>query len=446
MTGGATYQFLTRVGSNYTSIGTLVASTTNTFEYTAPSGAYSGYLYLYQVGAGTGSILIDASSIPNELVAAGCVSDYDLAYANPTQSNIVRNRSDAGDGTAAGGVVQITAIDQLNSKSARIGTSAATPAEGELLVSGNAGIGGTAVTKSSSFGDATTLGIVGTDGSGNGPTIQMALDTAFDARPQSLLFFNRNNADVSGPTVKSIAGIRSFTANAGGGTDGGGNLKFYTKPEAGAFTDRLTIDSTGNVNIGPGAATFAAGGGLRVEAATFASVRVCETGNTGVDLSQDSSANGYVFNRDNADLILGTNGTQYLRIASSGLSTFSGGIKSENGIYGGQMSAMADDAIDSITPPRQGVMMAISYSNDNAYPAHSTGVGLLYCDTGSSLNIAKMTPTSSTSIVVGTTAWTANGGANEGTDNRLNIAVVAGSIQIKNRLGVTVTPWYNFIN
>jgi hypothetical protein len=38
-------------------------------------------------------------------------------------------------------VVQITAIEQLNSRSARIGTSAATPADGELLVSGNATVG-----------------------------------------------------------------------------------------------------------------------------------------------------------------------------------------------------------------------------------------------------------------------------------------------------------------
>jgi len=66
----------------------------------------------------------------------GVVADYDLAFANPTQSLMVQDRAGAADGTSsATGVVQVTPIEQLNSKSARIGTSVATPADGELMVS-----------------------------------------------------------------------------------------------------------------------------------------------------------------------------------------------------------------------------------------------------------------------------------------------------------------------
>jgi hypothetical protein len=73
----------------------------------------------------------------------GCVSDYDLAFANPTQSDQVQDRSTNGvDGTASSGVTQVTPIVQVNATAARIGTSAATPADGDLAVSGKAGIGG----------------------------------------------------------------------------------------------------------------------------------------------------------------------------------------------------------------------------------------------------------------------------------------------------------------
>ena len=116
---------------------------------------------------------------------------------------------------------------------------------------GNVGIGGDAVTKAGTFGDATTLGLVGTDGSGNGPSIQVAVDTTADARPMSLVFFNKNNADSSGATTKHIAAIRSFTvtSDSNAGDDSGGILTFHTKPESGSFDERLRISSGGQVGI-----------------------------------------------------------------------------------------------------------------------------------------------------------------------------------------------------
>ena len=78
----------------------------------------------------------------SSLIQIGCTADFDLAFSNPTQSLMVQDRANIADGTSsATGVVQVTPIEQLNSKSARVGTSAATPADGDLVVSGNAGIG-----------------------------------------------------------------------------------------------------------------------------------------------------------------------------------------------------------------------------------------------------------------------------------------------------------------
>jgi len=61
------------------------------------------------------------------------LTDYDLAFANPTQSAMCQDRAGNSDGTMGGTIQQTQPIVQLNSTSARIGTSAATPADGTLL-------------------------------------------------------------------------------------------------------------------------------------------------------------------------------------------------------------------------------------------------------------------------------------------------------------------------
>ena len=122
---------------DWVDVETLAASTTNVIDFVAPKSVHN-YIYISSTDAGA-TIQLNAASVSTELVAVGCVADYDLAFANPTQSLLVQNRAADGaspvaDGTASAGVTQVTPIEQLNSKSARIGTSAATPADGELLL------------------------------------------------------------------------------------------------------------------------------------------------------------------------------------------------------------------------------------------------------------------------------------------------------------------------
>jgi len=83
-------------------------------------------------------------------------------------------------------------------------------------------------------------------------------------------------------------------------------------------TTALTIDTSQNVGIGTSSPTFATGTGLQVKGAGFTSVRITGASSTGVDFSQDASANGYMYNRDNAALIYGTNNTERMRITSGG--------------------------------------------------------------------------------------------------------------------------------
>jgi hypothetical protein len=138
---------MTNVSSETANYTTTTAAGLTTYDFTGwqNGGNDGGILVRFETTAG-GNPVAGTAAVVNSIsiVEIGCVSDYDLAFANPTQSLMVQDRSGAADGTSsATGVTQVTPIEQLNSKSARIGTSAATPADGELAVSGTATIAGT---------------------------------------------------------------------------------------------------------------------------------------------------------------------------------------------------------------------------------------------------------------------------------------------------------------
>ena len=84
-------------------------------------------------------------------------------------------------------------------------------------------------------------------------------------------------------------------------------------------TGRLFIAADGKIGVGTASPTFAAGGGVQASFATFSSFRATSGSNTGTDFAASSDGKGYVYVRDNADLTLGTNNTERLRITSAGL-------------------------------------------------------------------------------------------------------------------------------
>ena len=191
--------------------------------------------------------------------------------------------------------------------------------------------------------------------------------------------------------------------------------------------NRLTVSNTGHVSVGSGSSApgssspYSYLNGLRISGGDASNTIYNAHGNIGI-----TTPNGG------------------LSIASStGLCTFTDGIKNEKGIYGGQIT-IADDAVGTITPPRQGVMMAISYNNDQDYPTHETYVGIVWCDTGASQNVTKLTSQGggiTTHSGVDLTAV----GESSSVDGHLNISTVSGTIQLKNRISGSATWWYNFI-
>jgi len=169
----------------------------------------------------------DYIGIKNQKIQqSGCVADYDLAFANPTQSTMVQDRAGAADGTSsATGVTQVTPIEQLNSKSARIGTSAATPADGEVVVSGNVGIGGSPTNKLSI---EDTTGIVGMNI--KAATDNLAYIDFGDSGDSNIGGINYNNND---DTLNLRAGnTNRLTINSAGAVTMPSTPAFSAKPAA----------------------------------------------------------------------------------------------------------------------------------------------------------------------------------------------------------------------
>tara|TARA_R110002074_G_scaffold759_5_gene4425 strand:+ start:708 stop:2759 length:2052 start_codon:yes stop_codon:yes gene_type:complete len=274
----STVVFSTHNGSAYADLHTITAGS-NSFELVWPSG--NGLVYI-RSGTTTSAVTLDDVFI----TAIGCVSDFDFSYANPTQSNIVRNRSDAGDGTAAGGVVQITPIDQLNVDKLSVGGT--TPLVGIGLAAGTA--------------PDHLLHMANVDGG-------------------SLLKLQRTEGN---------DGIASF--NIGGGDPGfnlvvSGTSGDFTVATGGA--ERMRIDSTGNVGVGASSPSsfysladdIVIGSGVGGRGLTIYS-GADSSGYIGFNDTASASMQAFIqYNHDGDYMVFAPNGSEKMRISSAGAVT-----------------------------------------------------------------------------------------------------------------------------
>lgn len=105
-----------------------------------------------------------------------------------------------------------------------------------------------------------------------------------------------------------------------------GYLQLLTTSSAGALTERMRIDSSGNVgigtsspaNIGAGQTTLDIGAASGKTANLYLHANGTSGISTGFVLQQDAGLNGYVWNYSNAPVIFATNNTERARINSSG--------------------------------------------------------------------------------------------------------------------------------
>ena len=315
------------------------------------------------------------------ITQVGCVSDYDLAFANPTQSLLIQDRAGNADGTAsATGVVQVTPIEQLNSKAARIGTSAATPADGELLVSGDVLIGD---------GSADIVGY--------NRALTVATHTAGQISAIELVSHQNGDADLSGVEfVNDTTRVASIFASRSG-ADNSGKLSLATV-NAGVFSAKMTIDPAGNVLMPSGGqlqiTDSSVGTDPAVDDSAFIKLTNSDIGTVGevwginfssYDGSTDRmgafvQAYGDFATNWNTSLIFGTRGvagdvTKRLTIHDSGIITQQ---TNQNGntifqVKNATAGTAADAQLRCESDGSLGLISALSpsYSTSNAYVADS---------------------------------------------------------------------------
>jgi hypothetical protein len=110
---------------------TVIGSPVNNFG--VKGNVYRLRTYSKALSSDEAKNVFDRADVPTALVS-NLLLDLDCAYANPTQSTVIQDRGPNNqDGTLNGTITQTNVIKQLNSVSARIGTTAASPADGEVI-------------------------------------------------------------------------------------------------------------------------------------------------------------------------------------------------------------------------------------------------------------------------------------------------------------------------
>jgi len=126
-----------------------------------------------------------------------------------------------------------------------------------IQAGGNVGIGSSSVTDITTvWATGTVLDVHESSGSDTGAIILSGDTTTNGGGVGSLVWANRNNSgqasEEAGAEGKGIGIIVTnvVTSDSNSGDDSGGDMKFFTKPEAGTIAERMRITSAGKVGIG----------------------------------------------------------------------------------------------------------------------------------------------------------------------------------------------------
>jgi hypothetical protein len=128
-----------------------------------------------------------------------------------------------------------------------------------------------------------------------------------------------NQSDIYFADAQTLA-IASYNAS-------GSAIRFNTNPNAGSATERMRIDSVGNVGIGTSSPStpLASVRGMVINGAALTDVQFRlqnnNTGSTsgdGVLLSLASDSSAYLWNYENQAFIFGTNNTERMRVTNAG--------------------------------------------------------------------------------------------------------------------------------
>jgi hypothetical protein len=359
---------------------TVIGSPVNNFG--VKGNVYRFRTYSKALSPDEAKNVFDRADVPTALVS-NLLLDLDCAYANPTQSAVIQDRGPNNqDGTLNGTITQTNVIKQLNSTSARIGTSAGTPEDRELLLdkfltfSDN---GGT-ITSDNAEGEITIAGGNATNNGGNislrggshgtpntirmrvGGSTAMTIDSSGKTTSKAAdnVFTVQDTEDT---VADANAEVRIGESDASGNLNNYWGLKFAGTASGGDLnvnrngTTALTIASNGQVNI-TGTKSFpeTSEHPLTVQAGManglsnrYIKLKQTYTGSAkdGIPIvwetnadGDDNKSYGYIRTKANGTVAIGNRAagaavavgtalgtTEHLTIDSTGLATFNNSLK-----------------------------------------------------------------------------------------------------------------------
>lgn len=187
--------------------------------------------------------------------------------------------------------------------------------------------------------DTSTSGLV--DG------IRLQQGSATNSNRLSLTFGSLDNFTVAG-----VNGV--IETHSGTESNNVGRLEFYTKANGSSITERMRIDSSGNVGIGT---TSPDHGKLTLfdSASAAFNALVIQQGNTGSTVSDglhvgiDSNVDAYITHKENRALAFGTANTERLRILAGGGLTFNGDTATANALDDYEEGTWTPELADAVS-------------------------------------------------------------------------------------------------
>lgn len=180
--------------------------------------------------------------------------------------------------------------------------------------------------------NATYLGVNGADGNslitgsapynsfiGSGQNYGLDLGTNLTTRmtilPTGQVRVNNLAGTGTRMVVADTAGQLS-TQTITSGLGGSGTLNYLSKwtPNGTTLGNSRIFDNGTNIGIGTNTFSFTTGSGIHLKTSGDANIKVSSGTKFGFDVVQAVSGNTFLYNRDNADIIMGTQNTERLRI------------------------------------------------------------------------------------------------------------------------------------